>query len=151
MKLREFRQRASVLAVFAAALGSAGCDVGTDPLFPIFWTGVFQPQAGAPFFVGGTTEMVANVNDTQVGIFLEAAPGEAVTVSWHVRNGTCSGVGAPVVVATAFPPVQISASGSGTGIGIIRRRLPAGNYAAEVFAGADATGAVLACANLTEG
>jgi hypothetical protein len=150
MKLRGFRRQASVLAAAAAALLSAGCDFGTDPLFPIFWTGVFHPESGAAIHVAGTTEMVANPSDTSVGVFLDTSPGEELTLSWHIRNGTCDGGGVRVAALTAFPPVQVSEAGSGIAIAQIRRRLPSGNYAAEVFSGAEASGGRLACADLRE-
>jgi hypothetical protein len=150
MKVRRFRRLANAFTLAAAAVAGTGCQVNTEPVFAIFWTGVFRPVAGAPVFVGGTTEMVANPGSTSVGVFINSDPGEERVFSWHVRNGTCTGSGVRVAGHAAFPEIRVSAGGSGTSIGDIRRRLPAGEYAVEVFSGAETAGDRLACADLTE-
>ncbi|HSJ24135.1 MAG TPA: hypothetical protein VK929_05650 [Longimicrobiales bacterium] len=149
MKVRPFRRLASTLVV-VAALAPTACDFGTEPLFAIFWSGTFSADPSAPFIIGGTTEMVANPGDTSAGIFLDAAVTEPVTMGWHIRYGACGETGDRVAGMDAFPPVTITETGSGTALASIRRRLPAGSYAAEVFTAHDATGDRLACADLIQ-
>jgi hypothetical protein len=150
MKIRTFLRRASGVAAVTALTAQAACFGPIEPLVPLFWMGVFQPVAGAPSFVGGTVEMVANPQTSSVGVFLEGEPGEDYDVSWHVRNGPCSGTGQRVAPPATFPAVTISGDGTGIGIANINRRLEVGTYSAEVFSGADGSGDRLACANLTQ-
>jgi hypothetical protein len=150
MKVRRFRRLASAMALSAAVLAPASCQIGTEPLFAIFWLGTFSADPTAPVLIGGTAEMVANPGDTAAGIFLDAAVTDDVIVGWHIRNGACSASGERVAGPDAFPAITITASGSGTGFATIRRRLPRGTYAAEVFDGPAATGVRLACADLIE-
>jgi hypothetical protein len=149
MKVRGFRRLASGAVLSAVLLLPSGC-LSTEPLFALFWIGTFQPEPGAPVWVAGTLEMVANPSHTEVGVFLESVPGFTTEVSWHVRNGPCSGSGEPIAPTQTFPAVTLSEDGSGVGIASIRRRVGSGTYAGEIFSGPGGTGERLACADLTQ-
>jgi hypothetical protein len=133
----------------AALLAVAGCISVTEPPMTLFWTGAVEADAAAPFWISGTAEMVANPADSSVGLFLDADPEETVVVFWLVRNGPCSGSGERIAPEAAFPPITLAGS-RGVGIASIRRRIPAGTYAAEVYGQADVAGDRLACAELRE-
>lgn len=147
MKVQRIRRLASVAML--AGLGGlvGGCQDAAGPTRPIFWEGTFSPDPSAWLIVTGRAEMVANPGDTSAGVFLEAPVDGETVMYWHVRNGPCSGSGERVAPADAFPSVTIDLTGEGMAFSSVRRRLPAGTYAAEIFAEPEG-GVRLACAEL---
>jgi hypothetical protein len=150
MKVSISRLRASGIRAGVTALLGSACISVTEPPVPLFWTGTVEADAAAPFWISGTAEMVANPGDTSVGLFLDADPAEEVRVEWEVRTGPCTGSGERIAPAAVFPAITLREGTRGTGLATIRRRVPAGTYAVEVYAQVDSGRDRLACADLTE-
>ena len=147
--MKFFRPRAHtrVFTAFVVAL-MAGCVGASEPLDVILWEGALDAVSGAPVSYGGSVAMAANAHDTQIGIGVNG--GSAGTqLGWAMRTGSCSGTGERVAAAGAYPAIVLSSEGSGNATALIRRRIAADEqYAAELFANAGGTGAVLACAQM---
>lgn len=134
-----------VLAILAAA----GCLDVTELEETFRWTGVLVPTDDAPGTLEGSVGLVIGPGQTQVGIGITGGePG--TTLGWRIRNGMCSGDGEPIVPAP-FPAVVITEEGAGALEARIAHRIDdaeEGPFAGEVFANADGTGNLLACADL---
>jgi hypothetical protein len=127
---------------------AAGCYGSTEPPEIVTLEATLEPADGVVDPVTGSVAMVIGTSQTQIGIGIEGGTiGERL--GWAVRNGTCSGSGERVGPVTAFPPIEVGTTGAGESETVLFRRIAiSGPYAAEVFANEDATGDVMACADL---
>jgi hypothetical protein len=154
MKVRNFHlqarshQQARLLAVAAAALLAAGCLDATEPFPPLFWSGSLVAAPSAAAHVAGRVEMVANIRDTHAGAIVSGEP--ELVLSWSVRTGSCHGTGNRLAPPSTFAPIEVSESGEALATAIINYRVGPGSYAAEIFSGPDATGDIIACADLLQ-
>ena len=132
------------LALLAALTGCVGPAEAVDVLL---WEGTLVSRTGFTT-IGGSVAMVANEHDTQVGIGVNGAQPNA-RLGWAVRTGTCTGTGVRVAGTTAYPALAVDTQGDARAEMVIRRRLD-GNveYASELFANSNGSGAVLACADM---
>jgi hypothetical protein len=136
------------LAMGVVLLLMAGCVGTSEPLDVLLWEGVLDPAPGAPVSYSGSVAMVANQHDTQIGVGVTGGASGA-QLGWAVRTGTCTGTGQRVAAITAYPPIVISAEGSGNASATIRRRVDDDErYVAELFPNTNGSGAVLACGEL---
>lgn len=146
MKVRRIRQSASVLCSGAVACVMAACLSVTEPPQVLFWEGTFVAVPPDEAGITGSAVMVSNPHNTEAGVFLSGLSG--TTLSWLIRTGTCEGSGERVAGQAAFPPVLLPTIGEGTGIAVLNFRIEAGTYSIDLFAGANAEGAAIACADL---
>lgn len=93
--------------------------------------------------------MVANPNDTRAVVTVENPPLD-LQLSWNVRTGSCDGDGTRIAPQNAFPTLKYEDDVLTANVLIFRRIDTVGTHAAEVYAGSDATGELLACADLLQ-
>jgi len=132
------------LLAFAACVGQ------TEPVDVVKWQGflIASVDTGDPFT--GLAAMVIEEQQTRMGISVDDAPA-GITIGWAVLEGSCDAPGERVGPATAYPPVDVSESGTGAAETVLFRRISTtGPYATLVYENRDGSGRVLACADLEE-
>lgn len=98
--------------------------------------------------VTGSIALVIGEGRTQMGIGIEGGAADA-RLGWAIRTGACAATGTRLGPASTYPAIAVGASGHGQAETVLQRRIATDvAYAGELFASADGTGAVLACADL---
>jgi hypothetical protein len=73
------------------------------------WTANLSPKDGSMLSGTATVETVGN-DSSRVSITVKGAPASAA-LPWHIHTGPCSAVGGVLGSDTAYPKLQVSASG----------------------------------------